>query len=159
MRRHYQSAKALASRHWEKAAQQAFPEREKERNLEEEFTALSANVEKLHSRIFELEDRLRSNVVAKSSAATLNLTSRSLALKLSRSGRDPREIASILGVPQGEVTLLLKVQRFQALPVRAEKESAKECKEDSRSIRKVSNRREKNRAMESIPASVTPAIQ
>jgi hypothetical protein len=44
---------------------------------------------------------------------SLNLTSRSMALKLARNGEDARHIARTLGIPWGEVLLLLKVHRLR----------------------------------------------
>jgi hypothetical protein len=64
----------------------------------------------LEARIRGLEDRPRVPVRGEMS---LNLTSRSMALKLARNGEDARHIARTLGIPWGEVLLLLKVHRLR----------------------------------------------
>lgn len=81
--------------------------------LEMAFAAMCANVEKLHERIAELEERNRPQMPGRN-LPDLNFTTKSLAIKLSRNGQDARHISGVLGVPLGEVSLLLKVQRLQS---------------------------------------------
>jgi hypothetical protein len=50
---------------------------------------------------------------------TLNLSTRSQALRMSRRGDATQQIAAALGVPEKEVELLLKVQRIGAEAARA----------------------------------------
>jgi hypothetical protein len=79
--------------------------------LESAFSELRANVDALHARIHELEARERCTTTARGGLA-LNLTAKSQVLKLSRNGQSARTIANTLGVPEGEVEFLLKVQRL-----------------------------------------------
>lgn len=79
--------------------------------LETAFRELCANVDTLHARIHELEAQERGSSPSRGGLA-LNLNARSQILKLSRNGQSARAIASTLGVPVGEVELLLKVQRL-----------------------------------------------
>jgi hypothetical protein len=76
------------------------------------LSALYEALEDLRLRINELEAR---NRVSTPPDRTLNLTltSRGMVLKLSRQGQKPAQIARLLGIPQGEVLLLLKLQRRQ----------------------------------------------
>jgi hypothetical protein len=90
-----------------------FPVRRDVDGLERAFAALQETVETLQARVYELQDRCRMPLPG-SGAMTLNLTTKALALKLARNGQDARQIASVLGVPVGEIILLLKVQRFQS---------------------------------------------
>jgi hypothetical protein len=83
------------------------------KHLERAFAAMCANVEALHARVYELETHRRSTGPARGATMALNLTTRSMALKLSRNGQDARRIAKVLGVGVGEVELLIKVQRLQ----------------------------------------------
>ena len=83
------------------------------RRLESECAALRGQLDSLEARVRRMEDRERPRVPSAGEMG-LNLTSKATALKLSRSGQDARQIARALGVPAGEIELLLKVQALQA---------------------------------------------
>lgn len=90
------------------------------RRLEVECAALRADVVSLGARLRRLEER-ECAPLARPGAMSLNLTNKALALKLARTGQAVRQIAGALGVPAGEIELLLKVQRLESglPPVRA----------------------------------------
>lgn len=98
------------------AAEKLFPARTEMARLEAAFTALCAHVEGLHTRIHELEERTRLPQPGERNFG-VNLTTKTLAQKLSRNGQDPRRIADTLGMPLGEVLLVLKVAQMQAAVV------------------------------------------
>lgn len=78
---------------------------------ESEYVAIAARIEQLEARIRGLEERERPATPARGEMA-LNLTTKSMALKLARSGQHARQIAKAVGVPVGEISLLLKVERL-----------------------------------------------
>lgn len=83
--------------------------------LETALTRLYETLEDLRLRIEELEARNRVSTPP-DRALNLTLTSRGMILKLTRQGQKPEQIARLLGIPQGEVLLLLRLQRIQAQP-------------------------------------------
>ena len=91
------------------------------RRLETECAEVRDQLDSLRARMRRLEDRERPSVPRPGEMA-LNLTTRATALKLSRSGRNVRQIAQTLGVPAGEIELLLKVERMQCPPRAPERE-------------------------------------
>lgn len=88
---------------------------ERRQRLEGECAALRADLISLAARMRRLEER-ECAPLARPGAMSLNLTNKALALKLARAGQGVRQIAGALGVPAGEVELLLKVQRLDAGP-------------------------------------------
>jgi hypothetical protein len=78
---------------------------------ESECAAMAARIEWLEARVRGLEERERP-VIPTPGGMALNLTTRSMALKLARGGQDARQIAKTVGVPVGEINLLLKVERL-----------------------------------------------
>jgi hypothetical protein len=87
--------------------------------LEQTVTELRETVDTLRLQVRDLEERARPSGTA-SATLTLTLATRGMALKLSRQGQRPAQIARLLGVPQGEVLLLLKMQRLQGMRPRPE---------------------------------------
>jgi hypothetical protein len=85
------------------------------RRMESDHAKLWDQFEALSARVRQLENRERP-AVPRPGEMALNLTSRTTALKLSRSGQNVRQIAQTLGVPAGEIELLLKVQQLQYPP-------------------------------------------
>ena len=78
---------------------------------ESECAVLAARIEQLEARVRGLEERERPAIPRRGEMA-LNLTTRSAALKLASNGQDARQIAKAVGVPVGEISLLLKVERL-----------------------------------------------
>jgi hypothetical protein len=85
------------------------------RRLESEVAEVRDQLDSLRQRMRRLEDRERP-AVPRPGEMALNLTTKITALKLSRSGQNARQIAQTLGVPAGEIELLLKVERLQCPP-------------------------------------------
>ncbi len=90
------------------------PSRAELHALEAVAASLTAQIAALRTEIKDIEERGRPQVPA-GQALTLTLATRGMALKLARQGQKPAQIARLLGVPQGEVLLLLKVQRLQGV--------------------------------------------
>ena len=82
------------------------------RRLEIDSAATKFQLDALSARMRRIEDRERPSV-PRPGAMSLNLTTKALALKLSHAGQDAGQIASSLGLPVGEIELLLKVQFLQ----------------------------------------------
>jgi hypothetical protein len=96
-----------------RAVARCFPApHEQKHPWESEFAELRSQVDLLNARVRGLEERERPAIASRGEMA-LNLTAKSAALKLARSGQDARQIARTLGVPFGEIDLLLKVERLQ----------------------------------------------
>lgn len=86
------------------------------RRLAEEKGISRMEFERLRAQLLE-EAAAREEsggTVASTSAAPLNLSKRSQALRMSRRGDPAERIAASLGIPRREVDLLLKVQRTMA---------------------------------------------
>lgn len=64
----------------------------------------------LEAQIADLSTRLKAHVSGARSGQPMNLTARGQILKMARSGRQPEQISAALGVPRGEVMLLLQLQ-------------------------------------------------
>jgi uncharacterized protein HemX len=82
--------------------------------LENALTASAAQMEQLEARLAELEQDLRGleqSAASPTPRPGINLTTRSQVLRRARTGEDPAQIASALGLPRTEVDLLLKVDR------------------------------------------------
>lgn len=80
---------------------------------------LGRAVQSLHSEIEQLRDNLRSAeeragmlVVPTPPRSGMNLNARTQALRMLRRGETPASVASSLGLPAGEVDLLIKVHRI-----------------------------------------------
>jgi hypothetical protein len=91
------------------------------RPAEMEHAGIRAELESLKARVRGLEDRERP-MLPRPGEMSLHLTSKTIALKLARNGQDASQIAKTLGVPTGEVQLLLKVQHVHALMAVRQKE-------------------------------------
>ena len=81
------------------------------RQVEETVDGLSAAFEQIRAR---LEDAIQPQVAPAvwSGTPSVNLNRRGQVLRLSRRGDTPKQIASTLGMRQGEVDLILKVHQM-----------------------------------------------
>jgi hypothetical protein len=79
--------------------------------VEETVDGLSTAFEQIRAR---LEEAMKPPVAATtwSGSPSINLTRRGQVLRLSRRGDTPRQIASTLGMRQGEVDLIIKVHQM-----------------------------------------------
>ena len=91
------------------------------RRLESGVAEVRDQLDSLRERMRRLEERERP-AVPRPGEMALNLTSKTTALKLARSGQNARQIARTLGVPAGEIELLLKVERLQCQARASERE-------------------------------------
>jgi hypothetical protein len=73
---------------------------------------ISSELNSLRGRVAEAEERAGLLVAPAPARSGLNLSKRSQALKMSRIGEKPENIAAALGLPRKEVELLLKVQKM-----------------------------------------------
>ena len=89
------------------------PKRVELQRLERAVESICANLDSLHGRIHELESRTAPATPGQGTMS-LNLSTKSQAMKLFRGGQDARQIARTLGLAIGEIELLLKVQRMQS---------------------------------------------
>lgn len=77
------------------------------------LTEVASEIEQLQKRLVEVEER-RSPLAAEwsSEPSSLNLNRRGQVLRLYRRGEPSAQIASALGLSQGEVTLIIKVHEL-----------------------------------------------
>ena len=87
------------------------PAREEIESMQSALRELSANVDTLYARTRELEAQQRSTAPRQGGTA-LNLSTKGQVIKLARNGQSVRSISCTLGLPVGEVELVLKVQRL-----------------------------------------------
>jgi len=80
--------------------------------LEETIRAMQADVDGLRGRLREAEERAGMLVPPAPPRSGLNLSKRTQALRMFARGETPEHIAAALSLPEGEVELLLKVQRM-----------------------------------------------
>jgi len=87
--------------------------------LDPDLPHLRRKLEELEARQRESESRASASACVEPAAvrAGMNLSRRSHALRLSRRGERPEQIAAALSVPLGEVNLLLKVHRLAMDPI------------------------------------------
>jgi hypothetical protein len=69
-------------------------------------------VSDLRRRLDDAESRLDSLIVPTTSTQSINYNRRSQVLRLHQDGKDPASIAEKLGIPQGEVAFIVKVDRL-----------------------------------------------
>jgi hypothetical protein len=83
---------------------------------QEQYQALQANIPaelaSVNLRLREAEERVGVLVAPAAPRSGLNLNKRSQALRMSRIGEKPENIAAALSLPRKEVELLLKVQKI-----------------------------------------------
>jgi hypothetical protein len=120
VRRQWRMTSAAARKHIPVASESIEQMKSEYVELRDQFNLLAA-------RLQGLEERERPALPVRGDMS-LNLTSKSAALKLWKNGEDPRQIARILDVPVGEIQLLVKVQRLRAQVMRQEKNQALEWK-------------------------------
>jgi hypothetical protein len=80
--------------------------------LREEADRLREQLELLGKGFQETEERTGLLVAPAPSVSGLNLSKRTQALRMSRRGEAPQQIAGALGLPRHEVELLMKVHRL-----------------------------------------------
>jgi hypothetical protein len=86
----------------------------------------------LEGQIADLSARLKAHVSGARAGQPMNLTARGQILKMARSGRQPEQISAALGVPRGEVMLLLQLQIRQSQPS-ADRDRKKQLEASERS--------------------------
>lgn len=64
----------------------------------------------LEAQVADLSSRLKAHVSGSRAGQPMNLTARGQIIKMARAGRQPEQISGALGVPRGEVMLLLQLQ-------------------------------------------------
>ena len=101
------------------------------RRLERAIESICANLDALHGRIHELEGRALPTNMGQPTLS-LNLTTKSQAIKLFRGGQDARQIARTLGISVGEIELLLKVQRMQSCADARQQEQSEQLNANSK---------------------------
>jgi len=77
-----------------------------------QLAAAQQALEELREGLREAEERAGVLVAATPPASGMNLNKRTQALRMSRRGEKPEQIAAALGLPQKEVELLVKVHRI-----------------------------------------------
>jgi hypothetical protein len=86
--------------------------RRKQAMLEAALDRMHAGMGEVTTKLAETEERASLLVSPTPPRTGLNLGTRSQALRMWRRGDTPQQIAAVLGVPEREVELLLKVQRI-----------------------------------------------
>jgi hypothetical protein len=86
----------------------------RQKEIEQRLAELLAELEGLRARVEESEERAGALVPPTPARSGLNLNTRAQAIRLDRRRNTPAQIAAILGLPAGEVDLLLKVHRLAA---------------------------------------------
>jgi len=77
-----------------------------------QLAAAQQALEELREGLREAEERAGVLVAPTPPASGMNLNKRTQALRMSRRGEKPEQIAAALGLPQKEVELLVKVHRI-----------------------------------------------
>jgi hypothetical protein len=85
----------------------------------------------LEGQIADLSARLKAHVSGARTGQPMNLTARGQILKMARTGRQPEQISAALGVPRGEVMLLLQLQIRQSQPADRDRKKHLETSERS----------------------------
>jgi hypothetical protein len=98
--------------------------------LETAVARASETIESLTAQVRQMETIVQGLGAGRSGNLQLPFTERAQALKMAREGRSARQIASTLGVAQGEILLLTRVQQVQngsALAPRAPRRETQEA--------------------------------
>ena len=91
------------------------------REVSGKFDEIQKQVEQIRTEIGELEQRRSGAADWSSEPGSLNLTRRGQVLRLHRRGEPAAQIASALGLSQGEVRLIVKVHELTRQNVKPEK--------------------------------------
>jgi len=83
-----------------------------QQQFEELRSSLATELEGAKVRLQEAEERAGLLVAPPPIRSGFNLSKRSQALRMSRIGEKPENIAAVLGLPRKEVELLMKVQKI-----------------------------------------------
>lgn len=84
------------------------------KKAEEEGLVWREEAASCRQRIERLEEELKALRQAQTPRPGMNLTKRTMALRMNRRGERPEQIAAALGLPRAEVELLLKLHRAAA---------------------------------------------
>lgn len=84
------------------------------KRTEEQVSAWQQEASSYRQRIERLEEELRALRQARTPRPGMNLTKRTMVLRMSRRGERPEQIAAALGLPRAEVELLLKLHHAAA---------------------------------------------
>jgi hypothetical protein len=125
LERGYRAAARLL---WEKPAR-AWRAPEEIELLRVALVAMKERNAALEARVEELAGRLKAHLSGARHGQPMNLTTRGQVLKMARAGRQPEQIAVALGVPRGEVELLLRLQYRPAKGGEQEREKLGEATE------------------------------
>lgn len=87
----------------------------RQQTIHSELGKLRGEVEDLRNRLEDAERNAASIPAPRNPLAGLNQAHRTQALRLMRKGESADKIAATLGVPRGEIDLLIKVQQMLAL--------------------------------------------
>lgn len=82
--------------------------------LSEKLNETCAVVEELRTQVRQLAESAERVASLPLASSGLNLNKRGMALRMHRRGEPPSRIAAALGLPEGEVEFLLKVQKLSA---------------------------------------------
>ncbi len=86
------------------------------KKAEEEGVAWKHEAASLRQRVERLEEALSALREAHTPRPGMNLTKRTVALRMHRRGERPEQVAAALGLPRAEVELLLKLHRAATDP-------------------------------------------
>ena len=82
---------------------------EQQRTLERSISQLQAELNTLRAQIVEIEEKAGKLPQLSSPRPGMNTSRRSQVLRMHRRGERAEQISAALGIPQGEIDLLLKV--------------------------------------------------
>ncbi len=90
--------------------------RNEHRALQAALGRAQAELAELSMRLLDAEQIAGAMVTPPPARSGLNLTRRAQVLRLARRGQNPSQIAAAVGIPEGEVELILKVHNLVAPP-------------------------------------------
>ena len=87
---------------------------QRQAELEQKLDEARAGLEELRSQVRQLAESAERVASLPVASSGLNLNKRGMALRMHRRGEPASRIAAALGLPEGEVEFLLKVQQLSA---------------------------------------------